>query len=110
MLSADQTTPTDVRLKLKDQELQITWADGKVSVFSLPYLRGKCPCAACRTEQEQRQKAVLPILSTRPTEDLRAVDGWPVGNYAIQIIWSDGHNTGIFDFRYLRGLDENAEQ
>lgn len=108
MLSADQTTPADVRLKLKEQELQIRWADGKVSAYSLPALRGKCPCAACRTEREERAKAVLPILSARPVEDLRAVDGWLVGNYAIQISWSDGHETGIFDFRYLRSLDEGA--
>ena len=29
-----------------------------------------------------------------------------VGNYAIQFTWSDGHNTGIFDFRFLRSLSE----
>lgn len=108
MPSVDQTTPTDVRLKLKDQQLQITWADGKVSVYALSYLRGRCPCATCCTEREQRAGAVLPILSGKPTDDLRAVDGWLVGNYAIQISWSDGHDTGIFDFRYLRSLEEGA--
>ncbi len=104
--TAEQSKPIDLRLKLKEQELHITWADGRRSVYSLAYLRGKCPCAACRTEREERRGAALPILSTKPVEDLRAVDGWLVGNYALQLAWSDGHNTGIFDFSYLRMLDE----
>lgn len=106
VLTTDQTTPIDVRLKLKEQELRITWGDGRQSVYPLPVLRGMCPCANCRTEREERRKAVLPILSAQPVEDLCAVDGWLVGNYAIQITWSDGHDSGIFDFRYLRSLDE----
>lgn len=106
MSSADFSTPADVRLRLKEQELRITWADGRVSVYPLAYLRANCPCAACRAEREQREKTALPVLSPRGVESVKAVDGGLVGNYAIQITWSDGHNTGIFDFRYLRQLDE----
>ncbi len=103
-----QTLPVDVRLNLKEQELRITWGDGRQSRYSLGRLRGLCPCAACRTERDRQKREPLPILSTKPIDDLRAVDGAPVGNYAVQITWSDGHNTGIFDFRYLRSLDEPA--
>jgi len=104
--SADFSTPADVRLRLKEQELRITWADGRVSVYPLAYLRANCPCAVCRAERGQREKTALPILSPSAVESIKAVDGGLVGNYAIQITWSDGHNTGIFDFRYLRQLGE----
>lgn len=86
--------------------MRITWADGRVSVYPLAYLRANCPCAVCRAERGQREKTALPILSPSAVESIKAVDGGLVGNYAIQITWSDGHNTGIFDFRYLRQLGE----
>jgi DUF971 family protein len=34
----------------------------------------------------------------------------PVGNYAIQIGWSDGHNSGIYSFRYLKELEEELRK
>ncbi|MCH7721653.1 MAG: DUF971 domain-containing protein, partial [Planctomycetes bacterium] len=72
-----------------------------------------CPCATCRTECEQRSESPteqrsgspmsLTILKTDP-RNLRATGAQLVGRYAIQFEWSDGHNTGIFDFRFLRSL------
>jgi len=96
--------PSSLDLDLKEQVLHITWTDGAVSRLPLPFLRKNCPCAACRSEQEQQGKALLPVLKAPPAERIEAVGGHLVGNYALQIDWSDGHNTGIYDFRYLRQL------
>jgi DUF971 family protein len=103
-LSPEQTQPASLDLDLKDQILHITWADGAVSRLPLAVLRKHCPCAACRTEKEQQSRTLLPVLKQAPAERLQAVDGHLVGNYALQIEWSDGHNTGIYDYRYLRTL------
>ncbi len=101
---SDQTQPAGLDLDLKQQVLRITWADGAVSELSLPVVRKHCPCAACRTEKEQQSRTLLPVLKSAPPEKMEAVSGHLVGNYAIQLEWSDGHNTGIYDFRYLRRL------
>jgi len=95
-------------LDLKAQMLHVRWADGAVSRLSLPFLRKQCPCAACRTEREQQGRAQLPVLQTDPADAARAVGGHLVGNYALQIEWADGHNTGIFDFRLLRTLGNTS--
>jgi len=98
----EQVTPVDLKVKLADQRLIVAWRDGRTSEYSLAKLRSACPCATCRTEREN--KPLLPILKSDPT-GVKVTSAQMVGNYAIQFFWSDGHSTGIFDFRYLRSLD-----
>ncbi|MBI4579864.1 MAG: DUF971 domain-containing protein [Planctomycetes bacterium] len=104
ILGIDPSQPTDLDLDLREQVLKITWADGVVSRLPLPMLRKECPCATCRTEREERGRSLLPILKAAPAETIEATGGHLVGNYALQLEWSDGHNTGIYDFRLLRTL------
>ncbi len=101
-------TPGDLRVKLAEQRLFIDWKDGKRSEFALGDLRRVCPCAACRTEREHQGANPLRILKADPT-GVRVVNAKLVGLYAIQLDWSDGHNTGIFDFRFLRSLDKGSQ-
>ena len=100
----DSTTPVDLKIKIAEQKLIVDWKDGRRSEFSLGELRRVCPCATCRTDREQADKNPLRILRSDPA-GLRVVHAKLVGTYAIQFDWSDGHNTGIFDFRFLRSLD-----
>jgi DUF971 family protein len=86
--------------------LEIGWADGVRSRYPLGFLRKNCPCAMCRTEREKQAATLLPILTSVPAGEVSVTGGGMVGNYAIQLTWSDGHNSGIFDFRYLRSLHE----
>ena len=100
--------PVNLHLDRSDG-LRVEWADGTSSHFPLAYLRKNCPCATCRTEREQQSTAkpsglsltILPAGIERATQ---FVSARTVGNYAIQITWADGHSTGIYDFRYLRGI------
>lgn len=103
----DSVSPKDLKVKIADQQLHIEWKDGKQSDFSLAQLRRACPCATCRTEREQQGNNPLRILKADPT-GVRVVTARLVGAYAIQFDWSDGHNTGIFDFRFLRSLGARA--
>jgi len=83
-----------------DKELKVTWSDGEESTYSFEFLRNNCPCALCVDEWSGKRKFVKLLLPP----DFRPVEVNPVGNYAVQISWSDGHNTGIFSFRRLREL------
>lgn len=99
-------TPRDLKVQLKEQRLIVEWRDGERTELALSLLRRVCPCASCRTEREQQDPNPLKILKADPT-GLRVVSAKLVGSYAIQFEWSDGHNTGIFDFRFLRALDSD---
>jgi DUF971 family protein len=99
----EASTPLDLKIKLSEQKLLIDWKDGARSEFSLGELRRVCPCATCRTEREQQSSNPLRILKADPT-GVRVVNARLMGHYAIQLDWSDGHNTGIFDFRFLRSM------
>jgi DUF971 family protein len=99
--------PTPVRLDLKrDKQLEIDWDDGTKSVYSLSLLRSMCPCATCREhrEKEQQRKTLLTILPGNYAGVIHVVDAKLVGNYALQIEWSDQHTTGIYSWEYLREI------
>jgi DUF971 family protein len=87
-----------------DAALRVTWADGRACQYSAARLRRLCPCAQCVNEftGERVLKA-----ETIP-EDLRIEDVEIVGRYALTFRWSDGHDTGIYSFRYLREICEEA--
>jgi ATP-binding protein involved in chromosome partitioning len=78
--------------------ITIRWPDGHESVFPARALRLACRCAAC---VEETSGAALLDPVTVP-QNVRAQRIDLVGQYAIQITWTDGHDTGIYSFRYLR--------
>lgn len=91
--------------------VDITWADGHTSHYDFPYLRDQCPCATCNDEREKKREsvstgatwaaaAVLPMYKPKAT----AKAATSVGNYAIQITFSDGHSTGIYSYDQLRTI------
>jgi DUF971 family protein len=99
----DRATPVNLKVKIAEQQLVIDWKDGVHTEYALAELRRVCPCATCRSERARRDESPLTVLKTDPT-GLRVTAARLVGNYAIEFEWSDGHATGIFDFRLLRSL------
>jgi ATP-binding protein involved in chromosome partitioning len=83
-----------------DGVLRVEWADGHRSEYRFDYLRNNCPCAVCVDEWTGKRKSLPMMLPP----DFRPLSINPVGNYAVQIPWSDGHSTGIYSFRRLRDL------
>ena len=97
--------PTHLDLK-KDRGLTIEWPDGATSYYSIAYLRKMSPSAEQRQLREQMAKNPLTVLPASPASgQLTAVGAEMVGNYAIRIRFSDGHDTGIFSWEYLREID-----
>lgn len=104
--SADAVRPLDIKLRRAEQALCIAWADGHESVFSAAFLRRNCPCATCRTTPEKPKGVIsLPIAGDPKTQPKRLEGAALVGHYAVQLRWSDGHDTGIYDFKYLRTIE-----
>ena len=93
--------------KTAERELVIESSDGLKQTIPFRKLRKGCQCATCgeeRKKQEKPKPGVLPILSAAEARPLDIEKMAPVGNYAYNISFSDGHSTGIFTFDYLRTL------
>lgn len=83
----------------RQQAVTITFADGLCAVLPLLELRRSCPCAGCRGRREQGGEVYAGDSITVVEADLH-------GNWALSIRWSDGHDTGMFAWTYLRALAE----
>lgn len=102
--------PIDVKVRISSGEgVDIVWSDAHASHYDFTYLRENCPCATCREERDKSSKlgSVIEAVSTalpmfKPKVSARAATA--VGNYAIQIEFTDGHSTGIFSFDHLRKI------
>jgi ATP-binding protein involved in chromosome partitioning len=78
--------------------ITFTWEDEHRSIYPARDLRLACRCAACIEEMTGR-----PLLDPKTVPDnVRARGMKIVGQYAVNIDWSDGHNTGLYNFRALR--------
>ena len=93
----------------KSKGIKIDWHGGHRSEYSLAYLRDECPCATCtgahgtepqKSNYSAEPKTLFPMY--KPTLKMLHVE--PIGQYAVRIDWSDGHNTGIYSFDHLRKI------
>jgi ATP-binding protein involved in chromosome partitioning len=96
-----RTTPQGIR-QAGPRQLAISWKDGRESLLDVREVRLACSCAICVDEwsgEERLDPATVP-------EDVRPVRIEPVGRYAIHIVWTDGHESGIYPYRRLRELGD----
>ncbi|TVQ31040.1 MAG: DUF971 domain-containing protein [Phycisphaeraceae bacterium] len=104
------TPPRKLDLK-KDRGLTIEWADGATSYYSIALLRRLSPSAEARQLREELKKnplTVLPASASNAGGALTAEGAELVGNYALRIRFSDGHDTGIYTWEYLRSIDPQS--
>lgn len=99
--SGSRTTAIGIRRR-DARTLSVLWEDGGRNDFDVRDLRLACPCALCKEEMSGRP--LLDPKSVRADVTPRTLHS--VGNYAITIVWSDGHSTGIYSFKHLRALGE----
>jgi DUF971 family protein len=95
--------PTEIHLHQKSRMLELAYDDG--SRFELPceYLRVYSPSAEVRGHGPGQE--VLQVGK----EDVGIDNVEPVGNYAVKLVFSDGHDTGIYDWNYLYDLGADYE-
>jgi DUF971 family protein len=110
--------PTGITLNKTEGYLEIIWNDDLVSQYPLGQLREACPCVECRGGHSNMGLEHAPddILQLTPARSYSVIGLKPVGNYAIQPTWDDGHATGMYTWEYLRLISpqkttdsENAE-
>jgi DUF971 family protein len=99
--------PLDIAVDLEARQMRVAWSDGHAAVYDLEYLRWQCPCAECRGEGGV--PGVLSRTQSLRAEQTEMVDLHVVGRYGLTPVWADGHQTGIYTYRALRGMCQCAE-
>lgn len=100
-----EATPTAIE-RLAADHIRIVWSDGEQREYRARELREACPCATCR---EKKQASPTPptqltVLSAAEAQPV-AIEGMrPVGGYAYNVAFTDGHSSGVYTFERLRGL------
>ncbi|MEO7496510.1 MAG: DUF971 domain-containing protein [Massilia sp.] len=84
-------------------QLELVWSDGSRSLFTPAEARERCKCSQCQstrlsTGQDPQVDPAVALLEIRP-----------IGAYAVQLVFSDGHERGIFPYEYLAGWVQEAE-
>ncbi len=85
-----------------DAEVSIHWSDDAVTKYHAAQLRRACPCAGCVHEWTGEQILKADSIA----DDLTFSSIGIVGRYALNFVFSDNHDTGIYTFNYLRQLSE----
>lgn len=93
--------PTDIFLHQASRKLELTFDDGTHGLLSCEFLRVYSPSAEVRGHGAGQE-----TLQTGK-EEVNIVDIAPVGNYAVRLIFSDGHDTGLYSWDYLYDLVTN---
>jgi DUF971 family protein len=96
--------PTEIKLHQKSRVMEIAFSDGRNFRLSYEFLRVHSPSAEVRGHGPGQE-----VLQVGKREvEIRTLD--PVGSYAVQPVFSDGHSTGIYSWDYLYGLGVNQEK
>lgn len=105
--------PKQIKILDKDK-LFLKWDNDSTTTVFLKYLRDQCPCAGCKGETIlfKTFRPPQPTMFSPEMYKIKSIE--VVGDYAIQIAWKDGHNTGIYSWDYIISLEagekENQQQ
>lgn len=102
--------PVSIDVSNSEQTMTIEWADGHTSTFSLFGLRKNCPCVECRGGHDNMGIYEPRFFLAEPTQDYKIVSAEQVGNHALKITWSDGHDAGMYRWELFRHMDEAVEK
>lgn len=88
--------PLAVSNSRSQQQLRLQWPDGREQVLGHAELRRQCPCSQCRAF---RLRGMTPLVDERVCVIELNAQG-----YGVQLVFSDGHERGIYPWAYLSGL------
>jgi DUF971 family protein len=90
--------PTEIRLRRRSRVVEVAFADGARYALSFEYLRAHSPSAEVQGHGPGQD--VLQIAK----ENVAVLRVEPVGQYAVRLVFDDGHDTGLYTWQYLREL------
>ena len=95
--------PAGVTVDRQKRSVTIQWSDGRNCAYSFAGLRAICPCVLCQGGHTNMGRPADKLLLEKAQNDsLKLEAANAVGTYAIQFVWSDGHDSGIYTWQYLR--------
>ncbi len=110
-MTLTHTDPEHIAVS-KSKGIEIDWKDGHHSSYGVDYLRDWCPCATCtgahgteprpKTAATKTSEPANPFQMFKSRERMVTIE--TVGNYALRIVWVDGHGSGIYSFGHLRSI------
>ncbi len=95
--------PVEIKLRTKSACLDLRWPDGSAASLPFEYLRVSSPSAEVRGHGPDQA-----VLQSGKRE-VRIVRIEPVGHYALKLVFSDGHASGLYSWQYLRELGDQQE-
>ncbi|RRJ83141.1 gamma-butyrobetaine hydroxylase-like domain-containing protein [Aestuariirhabdus litorea] len=96
--------PVDIKLHRKSRTLELAYDDGSRFQLSCEYLRVYSPSAEVRGHGKGQEVLQTGKLNVNLKELI------PVGNYALKLVFDDGHDSGLYDWNYLRDLGEHQQE
>ena len=103
-MSGAQPWPTELRLNPAKDELTIRFDDQRSHVLSAEYLRVESPSAEVQGHSPDQRQTV----SGKKGVKISQLE--PIGNYAVRIIFDDGHDTGLYSWSYFLELGEEKDR
>ena len=96
--------PTELRLKQAEKVLEVAFDDGKRFRLPAEYLRVESPSAEVQGHAPEQKV----LVTGKEHVKIAALE--PVGNYAVRIVFDDGHDTGLYVWSYLHELGEHKDE
>jgi DUF971 family protein len=102
-LSPDSPRPTNIVLHQASRVLEIDFDDGMQATYSCEFLRVYSPSAEVRGHGAGQETLQI----GKEEVNISAIE--PVGNYAVKLVFSDGHDTGLYSWDYLYELAKDYD-
>ncbi len=103
MTAAARPWPTELRLRERGTLLTVSFDNGEAFDLTAEYLRVESPSAEVKGHGPGQEVTVA------GKRDVRIVSLEPVGNYAVRIVFDDGHSTGLYSWDYLHRLGRDRD-
>ena len=104
MTNSTNFLATEIRLRTRSRVLEVAFEDGARFALPFEYLRVHSPSAEVQGHGPGQEVLVL----GKQDVGIRAVE--PVGQYAVKLVFDDGHDSGLYSWRYLRELGEKQSE
>lgn len=104
MTTSNPALATELKLRTRSRVLEVAFEDGARFELPFEYLRTHSPSAEVKGHGPGQEVLVV----GKQEVGIRAVE--PVGQYAVKLVFSDGHDSGLFSWKYLRELGEKQAE
>ena len=101
---AQEVWASELRLNPQKSELSVTFTDGTIGRLPAEFLRVVSPSAEVQGHSPSERK----LVPGKRNVTIRAIE--PIGHYAVRLVFSDGHNTGLYSWRYLHEITLRKEE